>query len=86
MCRYLLAAPASDFDKKHQVRVLLGNGLKANIWQKFVDRFNIQGIVEFYGATEGNTNIGMILILLVIQGRLILFFHINNVICFLPLI
>jgi solute carrier family 27 (fatty acid transporter), member 1/4 len=58
MCRYLLAAPASDYDKKHQVRVLLGNGLKANIWQKFVDRFNIQGIVEFYGATEGNTNIG----------------------------
>jgi acyl-CoA synthetase (AMP-forming)/AMP-acid ligase II len=75
MCRYLLAAPASDYDKKHQVRVLLGNGLKANIWQKFVDRFNIQGIVEFYGATEGNTNIGMILILLVILGIFILFFH-----------
>jgi acyl-CoA synthetase (AMP-forming)/AMP-acid ligase II len=58
MCRYLLAAPVSEYDQKHQVRILLGNGLKANIWQNFVDRFNIQGIVEFYGATEGNTNIG----------------------------
>jgi len=58
MCRYLLAAPDSEFDQKHKVRVMLGNGLKANIWQKFVDRFGVHHIVEFYGATEGNANIG----------------------------
>lgn len=58
MCRYLLAAPESDCDSKHQVKVLLGNGLKANIWQRFVDRFGVHQIVEFYGATEGNANIG----------------------------
>jgi acyl-CoA synthetase (AMP-forming)/AMP-acid ligase II len=58
MCRYLLAAPKSDSDRKHQVKVLLGNGLKANIWQSFVDRFGVHQIVEFYGATEGNANIG----------------------------
>ncbi|CAB3361053.1 Hypothetical predicted protein [Cloeon dipterum] len=57
MCRYLLATRPSEYDQKHKIRIMLGNGLKKNVWQSFVDRFNINGIVEFYGATEGNTNI-----------------------------
>ncbi|XP_050433649.1 long-chain fatty acid transport protein 4-like [Adelges cooleyi] len=56
MCRYCLAAPASDSDKCHQVRMILGNGLRPQIWEEFVKRFNIKQVVEFYGATEGNAN------------------------------
>lgn len=28
------------------------------IWTEFVKRFKIKKVVEFYGATEGNANIG----------------------------
>lgn len=56
MCRYCLASPPSDADKAHQVRMVLGNGLRAQIWEEFTRRFNIKKVVEFYGATEGNAN------------------------------
>ena len=36
---------------------MFGNGLRPQIWQQFVRRFNIQDIAEFYGSTEGNSNI-----------------------------
>ena len=36
---------------------MFGNGLRAQIWEKFTNRFNIPNIAEFYGATEGNSNI-----------------------------
>ena len=58
-CRYLLAAsPQHDIatgknlDKKHNVRLAFGNGLRPDIWQRFKDRFGIETILEFYGATE----------------------------------
>ncbi|XP_059473043.1 long-chain fatty acid transport protein 1-like [Neocloeon triangulifer] len=57
MCRYLLASPATQFDKKHQVEKMFGNGLKSNIWQNFLDRFAVPKVVEFYGSTEGNCSI-----------------------------
>lgn len=44
-------------DKGHKIRIMFGNGLRAQIWEKFVTRFNIPSIAEFYGATEGNSNI-----------------------------
>lgn len=56
MCRYCLASPPSDTDRTHQVRLILGNGLRAQIWEEFTRRFNIKKVVEFYGATEGNAN------------------------------
>lgn len=37
---------------------MFGNGLRPQIWNSFVERFNIKEIGEFYGATEGNSNIG----------------------------
>jgi len=37
---------------------MFGNGLRPQIWQKFVDRFNIKQINEFYGSTEGNCSVG----------------------------
>ena len=54
LCRYLLATPLSAFDKRHNCRLAVGNGLRPDIWEKFQSRFNIREIGEFYGATEGN--------------------------------
>jgi len=56
MCRYCLASPPSDADQTHQVRLILGNGLRPQIWNDFITRFNIKKVAEFYGATEGNAN------------------------------
>jgi len=54
LCRYLTLAPPSDYDQNHSIRIFIGNGLRPDIWQGFVDRFAISEIGEFYGATEGN--------------------------------
>lgn len=43
---------------EHKVRAMFGNGLRPQIWTKFVERFGIKEIFEFYGATEGNSNLG----------------------------
>lgn len=56
-CRYLLAAPPRPEDKTHTIRLMYGNGLRPQIWEDFIKRFNIPQIAEFYGATEGNANI-----------------------------
>jgi len=59
-CRYLLAAPpqldpatGENLDQKNDVRVAFGNGLRPDIWNRFKERFGIEGIAEFYSATEG---------------------------------
>lgn len=69
MCRYLLAQPFRQTDNQHQVRLVLGNGICPKIWHEFMERFKIQQIAEFYGATESNTNFG----------------NIDNTVRFLPL-
>lgn len=58
--RYLLSAPSEkDFatgevlDKKHRVHTAFGNGLRPDVWERFRERFGIEKISEFYGATEG---------------------------------
>ena len=56
-CRYLLAQPASEHDTRHKLRIAIGNGLRPQIWDAFKKRFNIKQIGEFYGSTEGNSNI-----------------------------
>jgi solute carrier family 27 (fatty acid transporter), member 1/4 len=58
MCRYMLATNPSVADKDHTVRMIFGNGLRPQIWPQFVNRFRIKDVREFYGATEGNANIG----------------------------
>jgi fatty-acyl-CoA synthase len=55
ICRYLLNQPERDTDRQHKVRVIAGNGLRADIWDEFTHRFNISRVFEFYGASEGNT-------------------------------
>ena len=52
-----MMVPPSPSDKDHSVRIMFGNGLRASIWSDFVTRFSIKDIAEFYGATEGNSNL-----------------------------
>ena len=54
-CRYLLNQPPREDDRDHRVRLAIGNGLRPDIWETFQSRFGIPQILEFYGATEGNT-------------------------------
>lgn len=54
LCRYLLNNPASDKDRQHNIRVIIGNGLRSDIWMAFKQRFGIRHINEFYGASECN--------------------------------
>ena len=54
LCRYLLKAPVSEFESRHQLRLACGNGLRGDIWETFQARFSIPQILEFYAATEGN--------------------------------
>lgn len=59
-CRYLLAAkPQHDpvtgenLDRANNVTKAFGNGLRPDVWDNFKERFGIDTIGEFYGATEG---------------------------------
>ncbi|MFE3055508.1 long-chain-acyl-CoA synthetase [Nocardia sp. NPDC059239] len=54
LCRYLLNQPAKPADRAHTVRLCVGNGLRSELWDEFQQRFGIERIVEFYGASEGN--------------------------------
>jgi acyl-CoA synthetase (AMP-forming)/AMP-acid ligase II len=54
LCRYLLNQPPSQHDRDHRVRVVIGNGLRPEIWDAFQQRFGIEHICEFYGSSEGN--------------------------------
>ena len=55
ICGYLLNQPEKPTDRKHKVRVIAGNGLRPAIWDEFTERFGIDRVCEFYGASEGNT-------------------------------
>jgi fatty-acyl-CoA synthase len=52
--RYLLEQPERENERRHSVRFCVGNGLRAEVWERFQRRFGIPHIVEFYGATESN--------------------------------
>ncbi|KAL3432757.1 hypothetical protein BDV09DRAFT_197410 [Aspergillus tetrazonus] len=51
--RYLLAAPPSPRDKEHRVRLMYGNGLRPDIWDRFRERFGVAEVGEFFNSTEG---------------------------------
>ena len=57
LCRYLLQTGPSANERQHQIRLACGNGLAANIWDSFKDRFGIPQILEFYASTEGNVSL-----------------------------
>ncbi|WP_153805320.1 long-chain-acyl-CoA synthetase [Nocardia sp. SYP-A9097] len=54
MCRYLVNTPPGEYDNRHRVRVIVGQGLQSDAWVKLQDRFAIPRIVEMYASTEGN--------------------------------
>jgi fatty-acyl-CoA synthase len=54
LCRYLLNEPPSVKERSHKLRLCCGNGLRADVWENFKERFQIPRILEFYAATEGN--------------------------------
>jgi acyl-CoA synthetase (AMP-forming)/AMP-acid ligase II len=53
LCRYLLKAPPSQYDRAHSCMVASGNGLQKDVWEAFQTRFGIDDIREFYRSTEG---------------------------------
>jgi fatty-acyl-CoA synthase len=57
VCRYLLGQPTGPFDRDHKIRYAVGNGLRPDIWEEFQERFGIERMVEFYGATESNVSL-----------------------------
>jgi len=54
--RYLVNQPPQENERGHRLRLAFGNGLAADVWRQFVDRFGIPEVLEFYGATEGNVS------------------------------
>jgi fatty-acyl-CoA synthase len=54
LCRYLLASPPIALESQHHLRLCCGNGLRAEVWAPFQERFRIPNILEYYASTEGN--------------------------------
>ena len=54
LCRYLLTQDEKPTDKDNTIRLIVGNGLRPEIWDEFKDRFGISRVAEFYGASECN--------------------------------
>lgn len=55
ICRYLLNRPVSAEEKNNSLRCMLGAGLTADTWQRWIDRFGQLDVYEGWGATEANT-------------------------------
>lgn len=56
LCRYLVNSPPHPKEKAHKIRTGFGNGLRPEVWEEFLERFNIPHLAEFYGSTEGNVS------------------------------
>jgi fatty-acyl-CoA synthase len=57
LCRYLVGSPDHPLERKHRVRMAIGNGLRPDVWPKFQSRFGIPIVSEFYASTEGNASL-----------------------------
>ena len=40
---------------------MIGNGMRPDVWMGFKNRFKVQRIIEFYGASEGNVSFANLL-------------------------
>lgn len=56
LCRYLVSAPPHPLERSHSIRTGFGNGISAEVWTQFAERFGISKLIEFYGSTEGNVS------------------------------
>lgn len=54
LCRYLVDQPLSADDSRHDVRKMIGNGLRPGAWAEFKGRFAVEHICELYAASDGN--------------------------------
>lgn len=54
LCRYLANHEPSPAELDNPLKVMVGNGLRPDVWDTFKDRFGVNRIVEIYGASEGN--------------------------------
>lgn len=54
LCRFLINQPRSGDDRNHEAIVMVGNGLRPDIWDAFKQRFGIRRVHELYGASEAN--------------------------------
>ena len=54
LCRYLARSTFDENETRHRLRLCIGNGLRADIWNEFQQRFKIPAFLEFYASTEGN--------------------------------
>lgn len=50
--RYLLTNPPTEQDKQHNIRLMWGNGMRPDVWSRFVERFGIETVVEFFNSSE----------------------------------
>ena len=57
LCRILVKTPPHPREQQHRLRVVCGNGMRADVWERFQRRFAIPRVLEFYGATEGNISL-----------------------------
>jgi fatty-acyl-CoA synthase len=57
LCRYLISNPVQSNECQHQLRLAVGNGLQADVWEEFQNRFGVARILEFYAATEGGISL-----------------------------
>lgn len=54
LCRYLVDQPPNADDSRHDVRKMIGNGLRPGAWAEFKGRFAVEHICELYAASDGN--------------------------------
>ena len=54
LCRYLTTAAPHPAERAHHLRLACGNGMSADVWRAFQERFAVPRILEFYAATEAN--------------------------------
>jgi len=57
ICQFLLSQAPRANDREHRVRVMMGTGLRDDMWNAFQQRFGVARIIESYGSTEANTAI-----------------------------
>jgi fatty-acyl-CoA synthase len=55
--RMLLATPPGKSDRRHTLRLAVGNGMAEDVWTRFQERFGIPQLREFYAATESPVGI-----------------------------
>ncbi len=55
LCRYLVASPPHP--RAHSLRLACGNGLQAEVWRRFAERFHVKQVLEYYAATEGSVSL-----------------------------